>query len=120
MSKFVQWLQKLIRDYPWIKVISIVGLIEGLGGLLLMFVLGVKAWTRLGRGYRLCAGSLVVGITLGYIFYFRCPDLLKTEIDSSARPWIAFGVIPIVLLASTFYLDSLRIRLDRPTGTGSG
>ena len=110
---FRAWLTKWVNDRPWLNKVSLVGLINFVGGVLLTLVLGLRAWaqTDLGRGYRLCAGALAIGIILGYVFYAVCPKVLSSLIDSSARPWIAFGVLPILLLAFTFYLESLRTKL---------
>lgn len=107
---------------PILRALNIIGLLDGLGGLILTLVLGLQAWkqTNVGRKYRLCAGSLAAGVIAGYVFYFVCPDVLSSLVDPAARGWIAFTGFPILLLAVTFYLESLRTRLDRGTGTGSG
>jgi hypothetical protein len=113
MSKFLRAL---------LKAVNVIGLLNLLGGLILTIVLGSKAWkqTAEGRRYRLCAGSLVAGVIVGYFFYAVWPTVLSSLVDPAARGWIAFTAIPIVLLACTFYLESLRVKLDRPTSTGAG
>jgi hypothetical protein len=111
MSKFLRAL---------LRAVNIIGLLDLLGGLILTIALGSKAWQQAGEGrkYRLCAGSLAAGVIPGYLFYAVWPTLLSSLVDPAARGWIAFTAFPILLLASTFYLESLRMKLDRPTGTG--
>lgn len=107
------FLLKTTNDHPWLKKISIVGLIEGLGGVILMLVLGIQAWaqTELGRKYRLFTGSLAVGVILGVLCYTVFPRLLSFLDDPSAKAWMAFAGLPILLLAFTFFLESVRTKL---------
>lgn len=112
MSGFQASLKKWINN-PWVKAISIVGLIAGFGGVVLTLVLGIQAWaqTESARKYRLCAGALVAGVLLGVFFYTVYPGLLLSVVDPSAKAWVAFLGVPILLLAFTFFLESLRRKL---------
>jgi hypothetical protein len=103
--------KKWIADRPFLKKISIVGLIEVLGGVILTLVLGIQAWAGAGRKYRLCVGALAAGVTIG-VFVYRChPNLLSFLNDPSKKIAVAFGGVPILLLALTFFLESLRSKL---------
>ena len=110
------FLQEMIKNNPRLAKISILGLSEVFGGVLLLFVLGIQAWTQtdVGRAYRRRAGALTVGVILGYVFYAVYPKVLSSLIDRSARGWIAFAGLPILLLAFTFFLESLRKNLGKP------
>lgn len=107
------WRLRMIRDHPWLKMASIVGLIEVLGGVILIFVLGIQAWapTEPARKYRLCASALAVGLILGLFVYSYHPGVLSFLDEPWAKVAAAFGGGPILLLAFTFFLDSLRKQL---------
>ncbi len=100
-------------DYPWLKKISVIGLIRGLGGVILMLVLGMQAWAQPDPGpkYRLFTGSLAVGVLLGALCYTVWPRPLSFLDDPSAKAWAAFAGIPILFLAFTVFLESLRTKL---------
>jgi len=93
--------------------LSIVGLIGIAGGVVLMFGLGIQAWaqTESARKYRLCAGAIAVGVILGIFIYWWHPNLLSFLIDPWWKLAVAFGGLPILLLALTFFLESLRKKL---------
>jgi hypothetical protein len=54
------------------EALSLVELLNIVGGSILLLVLGPKAWAdKPGRKYRLCAGALAVGLMLGsWIFRY--------------------------------------------------
>ena len=97
-----------------LKWINVVGFIRLVGAIVLLVAFGPLAFvqTDLGRKCRLCAGALVVGVGLGVLFYSFYPDLLSAVVtDPSAKPWVAFLALPILLLGFAFFLESVKRKL---------
>jgi hypothetical protein len=93
-----------------LKVIDIIG-----GVLLVIFLASTRGWSQISgpaRRMRLSVGGLFLGFVAGTVLYKYFPGAFWFSDDRSTRAWAAFAGLPLVLLAITFFLESLSKRLN--------
>ena len=89
-------------------------LMDRLGAALLCaFLFRGAPWSDISdsaKKTRLCVAALFVGLVLGLLFYVKWPGVIWFTNDRSTQAWIAFAIVPLILIAFTFVLESLNKR----------
>jgi hypothetical protein len=85
------------------------------GGILLVLLFTLSAWTdtsEKARSARLATGAITVGVVLGVLFFKVWPGIIWFSNVTSTRAWFALAGVPLILVAVTFSLESLRKRFS--------
>lgn len=97
-----------------LAVVNVVGAVNLVGAVLLTVLLGSAAWSKTEKAetYRLATAALVIGLLLGWLFYYVWPCVLSFITDPSAKAWTAFAGLPVIMLIIVFFLNGSKRRLS--------
>jgi hypothetical protein len=60
------------------------------------------------RRTRLGFSAATLGFLLGLLFYVKWPGVVWFSNDNGTKAWFSFAGVPLVLIAITFLLESLK------------